>query len=92
MFFQFDVQTLTVLGILGEANASLQGMLPLTDGHSAAPWSALLQMMYRMGESTSSLRRRWTRMMMMMVMIGGQGIFVTLFLHGKVIIVAARLQ
>jgi len=86
MLFQFDVQTLTIgIGI------PLEGMmLPLTDGHRAAARSALLQMMMqRMGVAT---RRRTRRMMMMMVMIGGQWIFVTLFLHGEVIIVAARLQ
>lgn len=88
MLFQFDVNTLTV-GIVAQAGAGLDRKLALADGHSAAPWAALLQMMNRVGVSQPAARPG--RVMMVMV-IDGQWILVALFLHGEVVVVATRLQ
>lgn len=92
MLFQFDVQTLTITSIRGKTDAMLVGNVSFADGHSAAPWSTLLQMMYGMCVCQSPARRRCRRMVMMMMMIGSKWVLVALFLHGEVVIVAARLQ
>lgn len=92
MLFQFDVETLTIATINGKTDAMLVGYVSFTDGHCAAPWSTLLQMMYGMCVCQSTARRGRCRMVMMMMMIGSKWVLMALFLHGEVVIVAARLQ
>lgn len=94
MLFQFDVQTLTIGSVRGKTDAMLVGNVSFADGHSAAPWATLLQMVYGMCVCQSPARRRCRRMMVMVMMmiIGSKWVLVALFLHGEVVIVAARLQ
>lgn len=92
MLFQFDVETLTIATVNGKTDAMLVGNVSFADGHCAALWSTLLQVMYGMCVCHSTARRGRCRMVMMMMMIGSKWVLMALFLHGEVVIVAARLQ